>query len=59
MQQCIICDELKQEQEGIHLQTLFICTPCEHNIIHTDAREEKYQYYVSKLKNMNQATLHS
>lgn len=57
MEQCIICEEMKQE--GIRLHMLFICTPCESNMIHTDVREQKYQYYVEKLKNMNQPTLYS
>ena len=57
MGKCVICEE--QKQEGIHLYTLFICTQCEYNIIHAEVREEKYRYYVKKLKNMNQSTLYS
>jgi len=57
MDQCIICDE--RNTLGIHLYKQFICASCEHNIIHTDAREEKYHYYVNKLKHINQPTLYS
>jgi len=46
---CSICDD--EQLEGIFIRTVFICTGCEHNMIHTEPREEKYQYYVQKLKN--------
>ena len=54
---CGICEE--EKERGIHLYTLFICCECEHNIIHTEPREEKYNYYLHKLKNMNQSKLYS
>ncbi|MFD1849286.1 sigma factor G inhibitor Gin [Oceanobacillus bengalensis] len=54
---CGICEEDKQE--GIHLYNMFICTACEHNIIHTEPREEKYNYYLKKLKNISQPKLYS
>lgn len=57
MERCVICEE--EKEEGIHLYTLYICTQCEYNIIHTEVREEKYRYYVQKLKNMNQPSFHS
>lgn len=57
MKQCVICEEAKEE--GIHLYTSFICTRCEYHMIHTDVREEKYKYYVEKLKNINQPSLFS
>lgn len=57
MQRCIICEELALE--GIHLYTTFICTECEHNMVHTDVREVKYRYYIKKLKNIRKETLHS
>nr|WP_237706203.1 sigma factor G inhibitor Gin [Ornithinibacillus scapharcae] len=38
---------------------MFICTDCEFNMIHTEPREEKYNYYLQKLKNMNQPSLFS
>lgn len=54
---CGICEETKAE--GIHLYKLFICHECERNMIHTEPKEEKYRYYLKKLKNMNQSTLYS
>lgn len=57
MKRCTICEE--DNQIGIHLYASFICTTCEYNIIHTDPREERYNYYVRKLKNSNQSTLYS
>lgn len=57
MESCGICEEKKER--GIHLYTLFICCECEQNIIHTEPREEKYNYYLQKLKNMNQPRLYS
>jgi len=55
--ECVICDERKEK--GIYLYTSFICTECEYNMIHTEPREEKYNYYVKKLKHMNQPTTYS
>ena len=54
---CGICEEGKEK--GIHLYKLFICSECERNMIHTEPREEKYQYYLQKLKNINEPTLFS
>jgi hypothetical protein len=52
---CGICEQ--EKSRGIHLYTLFICCECEQKMIHTEPREEAYQYYLKKLKNMNQPTL--
>lgn len=57
LQHCGICEDWKKE--GIHLYRLFICSECEYNMIHTEPREEKYEYYLKKLKNMNQSSLSS
>jgi hypothetical protein len=54
---CGICEE--EKAKGIHLYTMFICTDCEYNMIHTEPREEKYNYYLRKLKNINQPKLYS
>jgi len=53
---CIICEE--ESLRGIHICTSFICTLCEYNIIHTDARTAKYRYYVRKLKPINPTSLY-
>ncbi|MEW9675329.1 sigma factor G inhibitor Gin [Lentibacillus sp. L22] len=57
LERCGICEE--EKDKGIHLYNLFICCECEHNMIHTEPREEKYQYYLQKLKNINQPTMYS
>lgn len=57
MDRCGICEEIKEN--GIHLYKLFICSECERNMIHTEPKEEKYRYYLKKLKNMDQRTLYS
>jgi hypothetical protein len=57
VQRCGICEE--EKARGIHLYTTFICTECEHNMIHTEPREEKYNYYVRKLKNATKPKLYS
>lgn len=54
---CGICEE--EREKGIHLYKLFICCECEQKMIHTEPREAQYQYYLNKLKNMNQPTLYS
>jgi len=57
MERCGICEEKKAK--GIHLYHLFICIECEYNMIHTEPREEKYPYYLRKLKKINQPKLYS
>lgn len=57
MELCGICEE--EKANGIHLYKLFICYECERNMIHTEPKEEKYRYYLKKLKNINQPTLYS
>ena len=54
--QCGICEEAKDH--GIHLYRLFICSECERNIICTEPREEKYNYYLQKLKNIDQSSVY-
>lgn len=51
MTQCGICEENKED--GIQLYRMFICHECERNMIHTEPREEKYNYYLQKLKNIS------
>lgn len=57
IEMCGICEE--EKEQGIHLYKLFICSECEWNMIHTEPKEEKYRYYLKKLKNINQPTLNS
>ncbi|MBY7141581.1 sigma factor G inhibitor Gin [Virgibacillus sp. NKC19-3] len=57
LERCGICEE--EKVKGIHLYTMFICSECEYNMIHTEPREEKYNYYLRKLKNVNKPKLYS
>lgn len=57
LQRCVICEEY--EMKGIKLCRTFICEQCEYNMVHTDAREVKYRYYIEKLKNSSVETLYS
>ncbi|HLS07426.1 MAG TPA: sigma factor G inhibitor Gin [Bacillota bacterium] len=52
---CGICEE--EKSTGISLYNMFICGECERNMIYTEPREEKYQYYLRKLKNITHPTL--
>ena len=48
---CMICEE--EKEEGIHLNNLFMCMECERNMVYTQPREEKYHYYLKKLKRID------
>lgn len=56
-ERCGICED--EKETGIRLYNMFICSECEYNIIHTEPREEKYKYYLSKLKNISKPQLYS
>lgn len=45
---CIICGELKQH--GIHIVSEFICDACESEMVHTDVQEEKYHFFIHRMK---------
>ncbi len=45
---CKICDVPKRS--GLHLMHAFICSDCEKEILQTSPEEERYQYYVDRLK---------
>jgi len=45
---CVICEEFKEK--GIHLYTVFICTECEMELIHTETNHPKYKYFLKQLK---------
>lgn len=57
LQRCIVCEEPKLE--GIRLRNSFFCQACEHNMVHTEVREQKYRYYVEKLKSLERTRLHT
>lgn len=45
---CIVCNEPKAE--GITIVTEFICTSCETEMVHTKVEDEKYPFFVHKMK---------
>lgn len=45
---CIICGELKKE--GIHIVTEFICDACEAEMVHTDVQEDKYNFFIHRMR---------
>ncbi|PWV95926.1 inhibitor of sigma-G Gin protein [Paenibacillus cellulosilyticus] len=47
---CIICGEMKGEDEGIRIVTEFICDDCEIDIVATDVLDEKYPFYIHQMK---------
>ncbi len=49
---CPICNE--EKPEGITIYNTFICLDCEKDMIQTEPSEVKYQYYIEKLKVINQ-----
>ncbi|MBB6455220.1 hypothetical protein HNQ94_003717 [Salirhabdus euzebyi] len=51
---CIVCDQ--EKSEGIMLYIAFVCSECEKEIVQTEPEEEKYKYYIDKLKVLNQLT---
>lgn len=45
---CMVCGESKEF--GIRIISQFLCHECEREIVKTDAQDEKYQYYVERMK---------
>ncbi|UOF91785.1 sigma factor G inhibitor Gin [Fodinisporobacter ferrooxydans] len=45
---CIVCNV--RRSAGIHIWGQFICDVCERNIVKTEVSDEKYYYYIQKLK---------
>jgi hypothetical protein len=54
---CQICNEMKVK--GITLYTTFICSECEKEMIQTEPGDEKYQFFIEKLRVINQLTQYS
>ncbi|WP_276357697.1 sigma factor G inhibitor Gin [Cohnella caldifontis] len=47
---CIVCGQPKAE--GITIVTEFICTSCEAEMVQTDTDDEKYPFFVRKLRQL-------
>ncbi|KGX83451.1 sigma factor G inhibitor Gin [Pontibacillus marinus] len=57
MKMCGICDT--EKDQGIHLYNMFICYECEREIIQTEPSEQKYHYFLKKMRTINQTTQYS
>lgn len=45
---CIVCRENKLA--GIRIWGQFVCTDCERDIVHTEVEDEKYPFYIERMK---------
>lgn len=55
---CVVCDNMMEETIMIYRSD--ICLACEYNMVHTDVREKKYHYYLTKMKQVTlEPLLHS
>lgn len=45
---CIICSQNKKE--GITIVSQFVCEDCESEIVHTNAEDSKYHFFIHQLK---------
>jgi len=57
LEMCGVCE--KEKDRGIHLYNMFICYECEKEIIQTEPSEQKYHYFLKKLRSINQTTQYS
>lgn len=47
-QACIICGEKKSQ--GIVVVSEFICEDCEAEMVHTDVKDDKYDFFIHQMK---------
>lgn len=47
-QACIICGERKLK--GISIVSEFICEDCEAEMVHTDVKDDKYDFFIHQMK---------
>jgi hypothetical protein len=52
---CIVCGEDKEF--GIRIVSQFLCKECERGIVNTDVHDEKYKYYVERMKQIWMETI--
>ncbi|ANS76405.1 inhibitor of sigma-G Gin [Paenibacillus yonginensis] len=45
---CIICGKTKAQ--GIKIVSEFICEECEAEMVHTDVKDEKYDFFIHQMK---------
>ncbi|PTX55209.1 inhibitor of sigma-G Gin protein [Melghirimyces profundicolus] len=47
---CIVCNQWREQ--GIEILDEFICESCEKEIVKTDVEDQKYPYFVTRLKHL-------
>ncbi|HJV45216.1 MAG TPA: sigma factor G inhibitor Gin [Bacillota bacterium] len=47
---CIVCGN--KREEGITIWNSFICHTCEQEMVRTDVMDEKYSFFVEKMRNI-------
>ncbi|GIO69535.1 sigma factor G inhibitor Gin [Paenibacillus sp. JTLBN-2024] len=51
---CIICGQAKEE--GITIVSQFICEDCESEMVHTDAGDAKYHFFIHQMRQISMQT---
>ncbi|GAA3892582.1 anti-sigma-G factor [Anoxybacillus suryakundensis] len=54
---CMICNE--QNKNGIYIFHHFICMDCHNDLIQTETNDEKYKFYVDRLKKIGENKIYS
>jgi hypothetical protein len=47
---CIVCGN--ERDEGISIWNAFICNTCEQEMVHTEVMDEKYSFFVERMRNI-------
>ena len=47
---CVMCGHRKQH--GIVIHSGFICDECEYEIVHTEVNDEKYPFFIKRMKDL-------
>ncbi len=47
---CIMCGH--KEKEGIMIHKGFICDECANEIVHTEVEDEKYSFFIQRMKEL-------
>uniref|UniRef100_UPI00334218DD sigma factor G inhibitor Gin n=1 Tax=Castellaniella defragrans TaxID=75697 RepID=UPI00334218DD len=50
--ECMICGFTKSEDEGMYIVSGFICQSCESEMVNTDVADEKYPFFIYRMKQL-------
>ncbi|MFD2115498.1 sigma factor G inhibitor Gin [Paenibacillus yanchengensis] len=50
--ECMICGFSKSEKEGFYIVSEFVCQSCESEMIKTDVTDEKYPFFIYRMKQL-------